>query len=69
MKFKFAPKGDYHPGQTIVIEGKPWTIDSVSHTGRNLEVTTPFNGYTNMPKFERMLVILTDAKPIVEIPA
>ncbi len=64
MKFKFAPKGDYHPQQPITINGEPWVVESVYHTGRNLIAHTP----DDAPKFERILVILTDAKPIKEMP-
>lgn len=67
MKFKFAPKGDYRPQQVIKVNGQEWTVESVSHTGKDLLATTPFKGYKNMPKFERILVILTDEPPIVEV--
>jgi len=56
MKFKFAPKGDYHPQQVV---------EAVAHTGRNLIARTP----DGAPRFERILVVLTDAKPIEEIRA
>lgn len=61
MKFKFAPKGNYHIGQTIRVDGKDWVVESYSHTGRNLVATRCDT------KFERILVILTDAKPIEEV--
>jgi len=65
MKFKFAPKGDYHPQQPIKINGEPWVVEAVAHTGRNLIARTP----DDAPRFERILVVLTDAKPIEEIRA
>ena len=63
MKFKFAPRGEYHPGQTIMLAGAPWVIESVAHTGRSLVAHTPINA----PKFERIVIVLTDALPIEEI--
>ena len=67
MKFKFAPKGDYKLGQPIFIGGVEYTVETMELTGRQLTATTPFRGYKNMPKFERIVVILTDEPPIVEI--
>jgi len=69
VKFKFTPRGEYHPQQIIQIAGKDWMVESVAHTGRSLTAITPFKGYKNMAKFERILVVLTDSPPIEEIRA
>lgn len=66
MKFKFAPKGDYLPQQIITINGVEWMVESVSHTRRSLFASTPFMGYKDMPKFERIQVILADEPSIAE---
>ena len=64
MKFKFAPKGDYHPQQIITIAGEHFMVAEVAHTGRSLTAVT-----YKANKHERVLVILTDAPPIKEITA
>lgn len=69
MKFKFAPKGDYLPQQIITINGVEWMVESVSHTRRSLFASTPFRGYKDMPKFERIQAILTDESSIAEVVA
>ena len=68
MKFKFAPKGDYHPQQIIKIGGQTYTVESVAHTGTKLEATTYFRkGYKGVRRYERILVVLTDEPPIAEV--
>jgi hypothetical protein len=62
MKFKFAPKGEYRPRQLINIAGVEYMVTSVAHTGRSLEAKTTASPFT------RINVILTDAKPIEEVP-
>ena len=62
MKFKFAPKGDYHPRQIITIAGIEYVVIEVAHTDRSLIAKTTAAPITHIN------VILTDAKPIVEIP-
>jgi len=70
MKFKFAPKGDYHPQQIIKIAGQEYMVTAVAHTGTKLEATTYFRkGYKGVRKMERILVILTDEPNIEEIRA
>jgi hypothetical protein len=63
MKFKFAPKGDYRPQQLITIAGVEYVVIEVAHTGRSLIAKTTASPVTHIN------VILTDAKPIEEIPA
>lgn len=60
MKFKFLPKGTYAVGQRIKVEGTPMTVESYSHTGKNI-VAVSEPGAT---RFDRILIILTDAQPI-----
>jgi len=70
VKFKFAPKGDYHPQQIIKIGGQEYMVHSVAHTGTKLEATTHFRkGYKGVRRMERILVILTDEPNIEEIRA
>jgi hypothetical protein len=59
MKFKFAPKGIYQRNQLITIAGVEYMVVEV---GRSLIAKT-----TTGP-VRHITVILTDAKPIVEIP-
>ena len=63
MKFHYLPKGDYKIGQVITIAGKPMQVESYSHTGRNFVAVTR----AGAPRFERVIVILTDEPSIVEI--
>jgi hypothetical protein len=63
MKFKFAPKGEYRPQQLITIAGVEYVVIEVAHTGRSLIAKTTAAPITHIN------VILTDAKPIEEIPA
>jgi len=70
VKFKFAPKGDYHPQQIIEIGGQEYMVAAVAHTGTKLEATTHFRkGYKGVRRMERILVILTDEPNIEEIRA
>lgn len=62
MKFKFAPKGDYRPRQLITIAGVEYMVIEVAHTGRSLIAKTTASPFTHVN------VILTDAKPIEEVP-
>ena len=60
MKFQFAPKANYRIGQRIAVNGLSLMVESYSHTGKNLiAVTLP-----GAPKFQRIMVILTDSKPV-----
>ena len=68
MKWKFAPKGDYHPQQVINIYGQTYMVESVAHTGTKLEATTySCKGYKGVRRYERILVVLTDEPPITEV--
>jgi hypothetical protein len=62
MKFVYIPAGNYKIGQILQVRGKPVLVESYSHTGHNLIVTT----IENAPRFERMLCICTDDQPIEE---
>ena len=62
MKFKFAPKGEYRLQQLITIAGVEYVVIEVAHTGRSLIAKTTASPITHIK------VILTDAKPIEEIP-
>lgn len=64
-KFAFIPKGNYTIGQVITVHGKPMQVESYSHTGKNVIVVS----LTNAPKFERIVCVCTDAKPIEAITA
>jgi hypothetical protein len=65
MKFSVLPKGKYKIGQDINVNGVIMTVESYSHTGRSLVAISKYNA----KKFERKLIILSDEKPIEEIPA
>jgi hypothetical protein len=60
MRFAFIPKASYKIGQQITVHGKPMIVESYTHTGRNVIVHTP----ENAPKFQRIVCICTDSKPI-----
>jgi len=62
MKFAFIPKGDYQIGQVIKVQGRKMRVESYSHTGKNVIVTT----LENAPKFERVVCVCTDSEPIEE---
>lgn len=63
MKFKFAPKGDYQPGQCIVVNGIEYVVEHLSASRHSMTVRTAAE------PVERILVVLTDEPPIEEIPA
>lgn len=63
MRFTYIPKGEYKIGQVLQVQGKPMRIESYSHTGANLIVTT----LAGAPRFERMVCICTDDQPIGEL--
>ena len=63
MKFAFIPKGNYKIGQVIEVHGKPMRVESYTHTGRNVTVTTLLGA----PKFERIVCICTDSQPITQV--
>lgn len=65
MKFAFIPKKEYRIGQVIDVQGRKMRVVSYSHTGKNVIVCT----LEGAEKFERVLCIVTDNEPIVEIPA
>jgi len=65
MKFAFIPKGNYTIGQIISVHGKPVRVNSFSHTGKNVIVTTLLGA----PKFERIVCICTDSQPIEGVAA
>lgn len=60
MKFMYVPAGPYNLGQIIVVNGKEVRVGGKSYSGKNLEASYVETG-------ERILLILTDAAPIVEI--
>jgi len=60
MKFKFAPKGAYHPGQPIIVEGIEYVVEHMSDTGHSLTARTLRN------PVRRILVVLTDEPYIKE---
>jgi len=63
MKFKFLPKGTYAVGQRIKVAGTPMIVESYSHTGKNIvAVSEPESA-----RFDRILIILTDAQPIESV--
>lgn len=63
MKFAYIPKGEYKIGQIINVQGKPMQVESYTHTGKNVTV----HSLPDAPKFERIVCIVTDAEPIVEM--
>ena len=66
MKFAFIPKGNYKIGQIIEVHGKPMRVESYTHTGKNVTVTTCdwVTTRTKPQKFERIVCICTDAPAI-----
>lgn len=62
-RFAFIPKGSYTIGQIIAVQGKAMRVESYSHTGKNV-VAVSASG-----KFERVMCVCTDAKPIGAITA
>jgi len=60
MKFAFIPKGEYKIGQVLNVQGRDMRVESYSHTGKNVIVTT----LENAPKFERVVCVCTDSEPI-----
>jgi hypothetical protein len=65
MSFAFIPKADYKIGQIITVHGEPMRVNSFSHTGRNVIVTT----LRHAPKFKQIVCICTDSKPIEGVTA
>jgi len=61
MRFAFIKRGEYHIGQRIDVKGRKMMVESYSHTGKNVVVTT----LDGAPKFERIICICTD-EPFVE---
>lgn len=57
MRFAFIPKGQYKLGQIITVHGHAMRVESYTHTGRNITVTT----LENAPKFQRIICICTDS--------
>lgn len=65
MKFHYLPKGDYKIGQVVDVAGQRMRVESYSHTGRNLvAVSMP-----GAKRFERAVIILTDAPSIEGVTA
>jgi len=63
MKFSTIPMGKYRIGQDVNVNGSVVTIESYTHTGRNLiAVSKP-----GAERFERVILVLTDEPPIEEI--
>lgn len=63
MKFAFIPKGVYTIGQVLSVQGRDMRVESYSHTGKNVIVTT----LESAPKFERVVCVCTDSEPIEEL--
>ena len=66
MKFAFIPKAQYHIGQIIQVHGKPMRVESYTHTGKNVVVTT-LDWVTNKTppvRFERIVCVCTDSPAI-----
>jgi CRISPR/Cas system CMR-associated protein Cmr3 (group 5 of RAMP superfamily) len=71
MTFAFIPKAQYSIGQIITVHGKQMRVESYTHTGRNVVVTT-LDWVTNKTKpvrFERIVCICTDKPAITAIKA
>ena len=71
MTFAFIPKAQYSIGQIITVHGKQMRVESYTHTGRNVVVTT-LDWVTNKTKpvrFERIVCICTDKPAIIAITA
>ena len=60
MKFAYIPVAEYKIGQILRIQGKPMKVESYTHTGKNVIVTT----LVGAPRFERLICICTDDQPI-----
>lgn len=60
MRFTYIPTGSYTIGQVLQVREKPMRVESYSHTGKNLIVTT----VAGAPRFERMICICTDEQII-----
>jgi hypothetical protein len=71
MKFAFIPKAKYTIGQIIIVHGKPMRVESYTHTGKNVTVTTLDWVKNNTPpiKFERIVCICTDSPAIESVTA
>ena len=69
MKFAFIPKAQYKIGQIITVHGKPMRVESYTHTGKNVTVTTLdwVKNKTAPIKFERIVCVCTDATPVEAI--
>ena len=63
MDFAFIPKRTYTIGEIITVHGKPMRVNSFSHTGRNVVVTS----LRHAPKFKKIVCICTDSKPITSV--
>ena len=63
MKFAFIPKAQYRIGQIINVHNNPMRVESYSHTGKNVVVTT----LENAKRFERVVCICTDSLAIEAI--
>ena len=61
MKFACIPKGQYKIGQVIDVQGQKMRVESYTHTGRNVTVTT----LDGAPRFERVVCICSD-EPVIE---
>jgi len=61
MIFKFAPTGNYAPGQRIVVAGIEYVVEHLSESGHSLTARTATD------PVKRILVVLTDEPPIEEL--
>lgn len=69
MKFAFIPKASYKIGQIITVDGKRMRVESYTHTGKSVVVTT-LDWITNKTppvRFERIVCICTDEPAITAI--
>lgn len=62
MRFAYIPKGTYKIGQVIEVQGRDMRVESYTHTGRNVTVTT----LDGAPRFERVVCICSDEPGIEE---
>jgi hypothetical protein len=71
MKFAFIPKRQYKIGEIITVHGKPMRVESYTHTGRNVTVTTLdwVANKTKPIKHERIVCICTDSPAIEGVTA
>ena len=60
MKFAFIPKRNYSIGDIITVHGEKMRVESYTHTGKNVTVHT----LEGAPRFERIVCVCTDSKPI-----